>query len=648
MYRLLLRIFLSVSISACLCAQNRPFLARSVKASILEYDLKKQAIIFRLNEEKYDEAAKLAVTARLAPYYGINDIWYLELDAAQYEVCCGMFNLDPKPKQKMLVLYFNGNAVQLPADKKDVDLVREFRKLGWVPLDVRLDEFIKTWPYNQDALAMRFSETALKLQDLASASRRAALPAALRTQLPLGTRDQEADAKAVALFLDALKSINELKTLDWLSNSSLFSSTDVLGRCTHAPILKENKELQKELQALLESLGKEISRYPYVYFNYTYWSGISAIAKDADPFKMISQIKLLPAALGGSAVHDFVSNLAEPFFFNPLFSEDGVPIVDDGFKFLADAAEWMLEQDPALDGVFSRAFSSLAVTKAQKLIWIRRYSELEKHLEDTWQIVGPNWPTVVNGLKNPAVRSKFGDDYTDLPATNKKRVDAILDLAPRPEVKKPPAAASESDPELSGGLGQERRNLVALERFIKRNPDTYYAMDKYCRDAAKLLPDEELEKNIYNYTRITHTPPSLAAYSNFHDKENWTRLASQVIVEGLLRLSDAPTSGYEGNRLWKNLSSWEDLDLDKNAIDWYAFIKNTVFWYHPMYYLTRNGMPEVVFVKYLGQAERAMDWASVLAVCEARYRLDKKNCQSETILAAWKKAEEKMGRQSRL
>ena len=120
-----------------------------------------------------------------------------------------------------------------------------------------------------------------------------------------------------------------------------------------------------------------------------------------------------------------------------------------------------------------------------------------------------------------------------------------------------------------------------------------------------------------------------------------------MIAEGLLRLSDAPSSSQEKNP-WQFLSRWEDLDLDKNAIDWHAFIKNGVFWFHPMYYVTSSGMPEVVFVKYLRQAEKAQDWASVLSACEARYSLDKKNCQDETILAAWEKAEEKVGRQGRL
>ena len=431
------------------------------------------------------------------------------MDTAQYEIFCYMFGLDHKPKQDMFVLYFNGNAAQFPADNKDVDLVREFRKLGWVPLDARLDEFLKINPYNQDALAIKFSAAPSKLQDLALASRRTAMPATIRARLPQQNRDRDADDKEVALFIDTLKLINELKSHDWLLNASVRSAIFVLGACTNAPILKENKELQKEVQSLLESLGKEIVHYPYSYSNYGYWAGISAIAKDPNPQKLLDRIKFYPISTNGYGVHDFISQLAEPFFVNPLAGDDLMPIVDDGFKFMDYGAQWMIEQDFYLDGLFDHAFAQLAVAKAKKLIMCRRFSELEKHLQDIWQLVGPNWATVVSDLKSPSVRSR-GEGLNDLPDANKKRVDEILDLTPRPAAAKPPTAA-ESD--ASDGISPDRKKLNDLERFIRLNPDAYYAMDMYCRDAAKLLPDEDLEKNIYNYTKITHTPPSLAAYS---------------------------------------------------------------------------------------------------------------------------------------
>jgi len=117
------------------------------------------------------------------------------------------------------------------------------------------------------------------------------------------------------------------------------------------------------------------------------------------------------------------------------------PILDDGLKFLDYGAQWMLEQDPRLDGIFGDAFAQLAINKAQKLMLLQRYSDLEKHLENTWQAVGPKWPAVVNALKRPVVRWP-GGNYADLPDATKKRVDAILDQPPRPMAAKIPAAAA--------------------------------------------------------------------------------------------------------------------------------------------------------------------------------------------------------------
>jgi hypothetical protein len=82
--------------------------------------------------------------------------------------------------------------------------------------------------------------------------------------------------------------------------------------------------------------------------------------------------------------------------------------------------------------------------------------------------------------------------------------------------------------------------------------------------------------------------------------------------------------------------------LQRNAIDWYAFIKTTEFWYDPMYYVQASVMPETVFMKYLNQAQRAADWGAVVSACEARFVLDKRGCSSEIILNAWIEAEKKV------
>ncbi|MDR2562265.1 MAG: hypothetical protein LBC63_10925 [Holophagales bacterium] len=550
MFRIVCRSLLFAVAATSLCAQGfdfgNVFLAKSVRASRLEYDLQKQAVIYRVNDDKLvmDNAARKSVTDRLAPYHTITDIGYAELDTAQYEVCCDMFGLDRKPKQEMLVLYFNGNAAQFPNDNKDIDLLREFRKLGWVPLDARLDEFAKINPYNQEAIAIRFSEAASKVIPVAQASMWATLPAATRDQykLPKQDRDQEADAKVVSLFIDALRSVNALKSLDWMANDgdglSPMGTVGILRDCPQSPILLENQELQREAAILLESLGKEIAHYPYSYFRYKYWAGVSAIVKGYDPRELLDKIKFYPISPDGYGVYNFFPDLAVGLV-NPRLAVDSqsiLDIFDNTLKFMDYGAQWMLEQDPRLDGIFGDAYADLAIKKAEALIQLQRYSDLEKHLEDTWQTVGPRWTVIVNNLRNPRVALR-GGGIGDLPDTNKKRVDAILDQQPRPMAAKPQAAANDSD---DGGISPERKNLNALERFIRLNPDAYYAMDMYCRDAAKFLPDGDIEKNIYNYARITRTPPSLAAYSKMEDKENWARLASRIISEGLQELCNAP------------------------------------------------------------------------------------------------------------
>jgi hypothetical protein len=339
------------------------------------------------------------------------------------------------------------------------------------------------------------------------------------------------------------------------------------------------------------------------------------------------------------------------------------------------------------------------------MIQFRRHTEIENYLHEVRSISGPNWATIADGLKNPRFRLR-DQDINDLPRSTRGRIDDILKLPPiesgpkkqgglvvshnlaekhldalrkamgqarvGPSLTqqaslsantwelhnegaivdsgtiKPIEDDADSSPEIAMlvelMLKEEYKNLRTLEFFISRNPDCHEAMDMYCAEAAKHLPDEELESKIYKYTAITHTPPPLWAYSKMGNKENWSALASRVIGEGLLRLNDAPF-GLMGERSpWLNLSNWEDLDLEKNAIDWHGILKSAEFWYDPMYYVQRNPMPDAVFAKYLNQATMAGDWNSVFSACGARFQWDEKKCQYEKFLAAWKQAAEKLGK----
>ena len=611
------------------------------------------------------------VSGNLGSHLSINEIHYREIDIPQYEICCDMFGFSAKTSQVMLIIYHNGNAFQFAFGEGQVNLLQELRKLGWVSTEERIREFLKSNPYNQDALGELFY---------------------------LVSRNMSG-SNAVGTFIDALKMINRSDSLDWMTNQAALTATLLLATRGGSQALKESRELQQEINHFMQLIEDDIIQRPYFGLRYIHWASFAALSNNPDPMKLLSRLSF-PHANNRKAP-PFVSMFARLFFLSPRVGEDQKPIVDEGFKLLSAIEEWMMTYDPFLDSVFSDAFADLVTSKVGYLIQYQRYSELEKFLEETRIKIGPNWSQIANELKNPRL-SNLTRLMNEMPGTNKNKLIEILELSAISREKKifnglmvshnlskvsldklhgvllqgkvyfylthdvrlpqdswllnnsnvyigsgsivPNEDDLNGSTEFSELLGmirnEERKNLNAMERFIFQNPGNYDAMDMYCTEAAKFLPDEVLEVKIYNYSRITNTPPSLEAYSKMTSKDNWSRLASQVIAEGLLQLNDAPF-GLERNP-WLNLSQWEDLDLNKNAIDWYAFIKDTVFWYKPMYYLQKIAMPDVVFIKYLTYAEGAMDWTTVLSACEARFTYDKANCQNETILATWNQAEEKL------
>jgi hypothetical protein len=631
-----------LTLSAALAAQLPPgyvmprniWLKASFKASMGELDIQKEAAVYYTNGKASGENRKARdfIRGSLGGHYNINDIGYYELGASQYLACCDMFALTPKPDQPMFLLYFNGNAAQVSYDEKkntvDADLLREFRKLGWAPVETRLEEFLKHSPRNQDALAVNFSMSTQNLQTLASNSRINAMPPEVLAQAPaeILNRLGQQNANTLPAFIKALSMINGADSLDWMSNSSAHTSLAAVSMCTNAPVLTENIELQRAVNNLMDLIVKDIKRRPNSYFLYRHWASFASIAKNPDPRKLLDEVAFPP---GSQKVYDLFSQLAEPFFNNPKVTKNLTLNVDEGFKFLHYAAEWIEEQGPPPDGIFSDAYARLAISTAQYMIQFRRHAELENYLHEIRSKSGSYWVSIVDGLKNPSFRSRE-QDISDLPRSTRARIDEILKLPP-----------------LDGGTKKQGGLVVSLETlelFINRNPDCHEAMDMYCAEAVKHLPDEELESKIYRYTAITHTPPPLWAYPKMGNKENWSALISRAIGEGLLRLNRAPSAMDMERNLWLNLSNWEDLDSEKNAIDWHGFLKNTEFWYDPMYYVQRSIMHEAVFAKYLSQAMKAGDWNSVFSACGARFQWDEKKCQNEKYLAAWKQAAEKLGK----
>jgi hypothetical protein len=376
--------------------------------------------------------------------------------------------------------------------------------------------------------------------------------------------------------------------------------------------------------------------------------------------------------------------------------------VEEGFLYLEDVEEWMLECDPRLDDIFRVAFPHLEVERARLMIQYQRYQELEKHLENMRNILGSGWKNFVDDMRKPSVFTERNQNIDDLSQSNKARINTILELpAPANGIEPfngiivshnldeeifnklqstlqerkvrsslprnsalpknawmlynadaqvasgslaPAVGESSDNTEITELLERihevDHKNFLALKQFVRLNPEHIDAIDILCADAAKFLPDEELGKELLRYARQTRTPPSPEAYSKMNNKDDWSSLAAREIREGLSRLSDVPTD--ELKNPWLNLSRWEDLDPQKNRIDWHSFLKDTVFWYAPEYYFYPFGapMPGPVLIKYLNCAELAKDWNAVLVACRRRYSWDKKYPRmDEKISAAWEKAE---------
>lgn len=649
-------------------------------------DNEKRAAIFctNSNQERTNEDLHNYVRGHL----DVDDITYYRLDDSQYQICCELLRLVPRLNQIMLVLYFDGNAVQFPFNKDErINLLSEFSRLGWKPVEVRLEEFLKQNPHNQDALSVLYARTVEKLS------------LGLRGRVSTN-RDNNNDV--LSSFIKVLKLIVEAEALDWMTHGlTSVRSLYYLETLGNLSTLKESSELQLVLKDIIDLIEKAIKQRPFsAQFRYAYWARFSAMLKyRPDPMDFLRELSF---PKGNYRMMNIIFHIAQTYIANPNIDEDGKPIVNEAIKFLNNGGEWILEQDPYLDGAFKDAYIGWAVAKAQFLIEFQHYSELEKHLEDVRINVGSNWNEIVNDLKKPASNRRTRQ-FNDMPQSNKRRIDVLLELPALVQNVKHFNAilvshnfTQESFDKLRGALSQrkvrfyltqdrtlsrnswslynlnvlvksglitpveddtsgvselgelleliqeeELKNLRILERFIGSNPDHFDAMDMYCEEAEKFLPDEELEQKMLNYSRFTHTPPSLNAYSKMNNKAEWSRLASRVIGEEILRLNDAPISSVRNP--WLNLSRWEDLDMQRNSIDWYAILNNLVFWYAPTYYFNalEQPMPEVVFIKYLNQADSAGNWNAVLAACRTRFNFEKKDCKNERILTIWEKAEEK-------
>ena len=603
------------------------------------------------------------VETSLGKHLNLYEIDYNEINTEQYETLCEQFNFKSYTKQIMLVLYFNKNAVQFSFDPKTTDLLKEFAKLGWIPLEVRLEIFLKHNPNNQDALSMLLVRGLDKLDDL--------------------------NKESLPSFIKLLERLNNADSMEWLGSHAVLIALAHLPTFANKPILKESPEFQKVLNNLLARIEREMIRDPYPYLYYFHWASLACMSQNPNPWRILTQINF-PPGNKKVAVGTSFANLA-----NSLFHNDKEK---NGFDFLGDAEVFLRDQDIP-KGSFNDSLFDFAMTKIQFLVKYKQYSELEKYLRDLNNKVGIDWPKYTKAVESSNIPALKDVNITKLP--NRRKIEEILALPTLGSNEKQFHAIlithnflQESFDKLHAALsvkksnfyltqdtrlpknswtlknanvligsgsilpnenkdnsdisellnlvqGEECKNFNALEKFINQNPDNFEAINMYCLEIAKFLPDESLEQKLFKYSSDTGIPPSVEAYSKIKNKTNWSRLASKIIAENIIRLKDAP---YDLNvNPWSILSGWEDLDMSKNSINWYDLLKeNADFWYHPTYYMQPQIMPEAVFVKYLKCAEKANDWNALLVACEARFLRDKKKCQSEQILKTWTQAMEKV------
>ena len=640
----------------------------SIRNSITRFELKKQAAVYACNAKTTQERGNASsyVMDALGVHRNVDDVGYGELNTEQYEILCELFHLVPNTNNTMLVVYFNQRAVQFPFDTKNINLLQELRTLGWSPLEEHLENFLKDNPQNQEALAV--------------------LLARRKNEFTSG------ESPSPSQFTSVLRAINRAESVDWMGNISVLVAFGSMGTPESISALRGNNDFQRELNTLLASVENEIERDPYQYAFYSHWSTLANMAQNPDPRRILSRIAFPP---GSMKVYVDFSLFAQHLFFDGKTNE--------AFKLLKEIENWMELQDINKGVNFYTAFDSLAMLKITELIVNERFTEVEEYLNGLIIRFGPEWPQYSKEIKNSVtLRLKNGYDIDIQEIPNAKKVNQLFDFPaiddgkyfnalllthnfPKEFYDKLAATLSqkkvhflavqdaklspnawtlknanilvgsgaistnnddESDDDLKNESElmelihrEELKYLNALDGFVRQNPNNFAAMNMYCEEASKYLPDETLENKIYAYTAITRNPISVETYSKINNKNNWLGLISKIKMEELARLRNAPFGLI--NNPWSTLSKWDDLDILRNPVDWYGFLLNSVFCYNPMYYTQSHVMPEDVFVKTLKQAEKAADWNTVTAACTARF-MEKQNCKNDWILEAWAEAEEKL------
>ena len=640
------------------------------------------------------DAAEKWVAEQLGSHRNTFDLLTDSLNSTDYEVLCDMYELKAQPNQTMVVLCSNGKAVQLPFETQK-DLLVEFRKIGWVPLEERIEIFLKQHPLNSEALALLFDTAINNLME---------------------------DARTLPQFIKTIQRINNTGSTDWMQTEyatitfgsiSLNSDDDETRQSIMAirQGISENRAYQQTINDMLTKIQDQIQRNPYSFRNYWKWAAFAALLPKPDPYNVLNQLDFIPLDM---KVYADLSALASPLFVS-------ADTINEGFKFLADLEEWMGERDSSI-GTYNNFIGQIGYVanyKIKKLIKYKRYVELEKYLDELRPKLASEWSAFAKTLKDnfetqlkkeelerlPNITKVFeilnlpaiaqGEYFNEIllihnfPNDFSNKVFRTLNLnqvnfhktqdsglAPNSWIVKNANRIvaggtigntgedanfeSESKELVELIENEERKNFNKLKMFIFKNPTNTVAMDTYCERAAKYLPNEAIENTIYNYTSTTYTLTRGVIdvicdqmQNESSNESKWSAFIPKIISELLIKINDAPSNSDMNP--WERLDEWEDFDIilreslhfcnqSKYSIDWHSIVRDMPSWHNPNYYATYGIMPSSVFLKYIKQAEKSGDWKAVLGACEARFMFTKRQCKDEQILKMWTTAEEKLAR----
>jgi hypothetical protein len=650
-----------------------------IKKSLKLADLNEMTIIFVYYNTQSEDMEQIVKKKIFEELVGADQIYAntQEVDLSQYNELCSIFGLKSNSDKSMFVLYFNKKAVQFTFDDS-FNFFREFRNLGLEPLDDRLKTFLKFNPHNHAALGSLFNMTINKYM----------------------LDDDLLDNELISM-IKTFKIINNVDEPHWMGTLPanyifMFTLPYADKESQKYKALKESIEFQKELNIILSKILYKIKQNPYYLNYYLNWAGLAMLAKKPEPRQILFDIQFPP---GWKSVQVHFSVLANPFFFNKESEK--------GFQFLNDIEDWMDTQIMnganflKARYLFAIEKGDKLIEYKRYAEFADYLIKIRPKLGPEWSKVTEYFNRLFENKNTP--NNALNRGIRDM--TNRKQIDEILKLSfeednkkyfnsillshnfPEPLLDSVVTYLSQNkvnfkatqdmslthgswmlknanvfvaagtitfdelenidvnSKEIKGLIDlinrEERKYLNTLEKFIAQNPDNHEAMNMYCLEAEKYLPNEDLEKNIFKYSAMTRRPISLEAYSKMTNKDNWIRLSSAIIFDTLNTLKDEPIEGLK--EPLQDLSKWEDLNLSRNSVDWYGYFKHTTFWRPPMYYMKKNMIPEVVFIKFLRQAERASDWTAILSACEARFD-EKKDCQNDWILKTWTQAEAKQKR----